>query len=753
MSGFLPSNLASWALRGQRNDEEETQGNTVADTSNEAPLSAAEMRAQRLAKMEEAQRRAQEQQQEKNEPEPMDVDGSPAASKSKPPPPKPAAAPSPPPAAIPPLSPPEQPEKKHKSKDTSSSSTTPSDSAKKNQRKKEMMLKKVASIVLQGSSLAASVDSSITVVNVDSMDISAQSIADILSTKVSVHPDTSTMSTQKPLIAYLATTHRKAGDEIKTLESSKSKNSDLCEILTEIERQVVSYAATCLIAPDLFNAGRDATAQLANCLLTSMTDVNTSITFGASGAKSSFYYQLVEELSQQDPDALDRVVSEIADIFFAKVSRCESVLDNLDGAEGMIIASAFSALCSHKKAAEALTKHEKFLLPREGTPQASEMIRPALPTQAGNFFQLLAGGQNAYKKRSGKALELQTIIGIVLRLGAPKTNQAFSPQSILTQSQDSVERTTSQQRSHLHLHQEACTQFIKAMLKGGSVAVSNVMQWFTDAMLVNTGASAMRPDPSKVSSTNLLLNLSVVLLKLCEPFVDDEKKMKLIDPGFVSSAADNGGIFPLSGDDMVARLGERAEDSMTDSYNPKNTFIPQTFFLCSRSLHYGMCPALSYHENLLRHIGHMHWEIRNSGGDIRSNPQFGVLIARERSAEVGLFEPDMVKDTCRFCNFLARVLFEMEEDVLRTMPEDFVTDLCAIIVSIAKLKPKLLAGIDLRYVFKLCVKLLSAQYAHVSKSTTTVFRIRHFRRPNRSNSLSTDGSKLQPSSDDGRRLA
>ena len=50
------------------------------------------------------------------------------------------------------------------------------------------------------------------------------------------------------------------------------------------------------------------------------------------------------------------------------------------------------------------------------------------------------------------------------------------------------------------------------------------MKWFADCMLVNTGATATRVDPSRVSSSSMLLNVSVVLLKLCDPFVDDEKK-------------------------------------------------------------------------------------------------------------------------------------------------------------------------------------------------------------------------------------
>ena len=57
------------------------------------------------------------------------------------------------------------------------------------------------------------------------------------------------------------------------------------------------------------------------------------------------------------------------------------------------------------------------------------------------------------------------------------------------------------------------------------------MQWFIDALLVNVGATAMRPDKTKVSNAQTLQNIAVVLLKLCEPFVNNPSR---IDPGFVS---------------------------------------------------------------------------------------------------------------------------------------------------------------------------------------------------------------------------
>jgi ubiquitin conjugation factor E4 B len=353
---------------------------------------------------------------------------------------------------------------------------------------------------------------------------------------------------------------------------------------------------------------------------------------------------------------------------------------------------------------------DEFLLPKAGTHEAQQLIRP----QSNNFLQMITGEVRPYKRRSGPALEKHTLLGACLRLGTPRINNpSFTPTSILTQSLDSIERINTTQRNQLRGHQQACCQFVNKLVFAGPEARQAVMTWFQDALLVNTGADALRPDPSKVSSTSTLLNLSVVLLKLCEPVVENpDDRIKLVHPGFIMSEQDHGGVFASRGDNAVRRLGENVNGMEVD-YSPKNTFVPQCFWYCARSLHYGLNPAMSAHENLLRHISHLHWELSNAGRDIRSDPQFGVLLCRQRSAEVALYQPEMVTDTLRFCNFMARVLYEMEDSVLRTMPEDFVSDLCGIIISIAKLKPRLLQGIDFRYVFKLSVKLLSANYAMV----------------------------------------
>lgn len=727
--------LRSWALRGLAasnsadSDNASTDANTLNDGNNEAPLTAEEMRALRLAKMEALQQKQREEQErmanrEENmqqEPEAMDVDSpagktgdgavasqadqvSTAAALTK----AEAAKPS-------------SPSLKKKAKSDSQDKIS-----KKIQREKELMLKKCLSIALAGSALAS--DSSCTVIDIGSTEITVQTVAEILAERISMH-HTLPNAGQNSLIRYLGTSHRLAAQELKDLQSFSSspksstapsavQGNEAADILVEIQRQLVSYAASCIMELDLFPAGQDAAHQLAMCLLTTISDLNTSIILGVNKSTSSFFYLLVEELKAQDAD-LKKIVSDVVNVIVGKLFKVESVLDVVDGGnDGVILVSALAAFAMHKDTAKEMVKLENFLLPAEGSEEAKQVIRPQMNT--GNLFMMLTGEARPYKKRSGPALEKNTILGLALRIGVPtKANPAFSPSGIFNMTVNAMEGITRQQRNKLTSQREANNQLIKALIKAGEETRARVMDWIRDALLVNYGADAMRPDASKVSSPGLLLNLSAALLKLCEPLVlDADNKIQFIKPSFVSSPRDHGGVFETTGDHAVARLGSLSdgEDAfMIEAYNPKNRFISPCFFFCARSLHYGLAPALSHHESLLRHIMYQHHDIRDAGRDIRSDPHFGMLLCRQRAAEVALFEPTQALDTLKFCDFMSRVLLEMDDKLLRTMPEDFINDCCSIITSIAKLKSELLKGLTLRYVFQMSVKMLSPGYGTVRR--------------------------------------
>jgi hypothetical protein len=94
---------------------------------------------------------------------------------------------------------------------------------------------------------------------------------------------------------------------------------------------------------------------------------------------------------------------------------------------------------------------------------------------------------------------------------------------------------------------------IVALVKAGPEARSSdrVVHYVWN---VNVGASAMRPDATKVSSSSMA-DMSIVLLKLCEPLVDaEEKAFDLIRLCFIR-AGSRWCVRDERGN-AVARLGE-----------------------------------------------------------------------------------------------------------------------------------------------------------------------------------------------------
>lgn len=716
MSGFLPD-LASWALRstGTNSNEEST---TNGDGPSPA-LTEQEIRARRLARI------MGQTNATPDTPSAMQVDTPSTPAEHSDPPTamdveddrKPAAKVLPTTTTSekkqPSQSGDQQPQPKKPKKPMS-----PLDPARKIQRKKEILVRKVLQVVLAPTTTVA--DHTCVVVDINSTDITVQTIAEILASR---------LTTQSNIIQYLGASHRRAAEEMKLMKQLKAKvPGELEELLTEIMTQTVSYAASTLMVPDLFDGGKDATTELARCL--GSTDLGQSIVHGVSGTTSSFYYCLCDELVTQDKTVFEHVITGVVQYFTTALRKMDTVLDSGDdGGGGLQLVAALTAMCCHKKAAFVMTQMSTFLLPPADSPSSKETVVPPPPTlpadatlrqrQIFQIMQSMNRGGDGYFKRSGPALEKDTILGLVLRLGCPRdhpTVTAGFPNVMATK--DAVEKALSVQRRQLTAYQVSCNNLIRALVTAGADAREQVMQWFTDALLVNVGATAMRPDANKVSKTPLLMNLSAVLLKLCEPFIASESKSALIDAGFVSSAKDHGGVFCNTGDDAVSRLGENDAVPSTP-YAPKNSFIPTCFFLAARSLHLGFVPLSSFHHSLLRNISHNAWTLQQRNVDLQTDPNFANLLSMQRANEVTLYEEENVASTLRFCNLMAQFLLRLDSSTLGLMPEHFVDDICDILNFLANPhvgKPKLLAGHEYGNIFRMVVRLLSPEFANLVRN-------------------------------------
>ena len=356
MSGLGLGDLANWALRGgaaaNNNNDDDDDNSSNEDNNNDAPpppepaLTEQEMRARRVARMEALQKQQQEQAAAAaaaaaaQEPQPMEVEQTPSPKSND----TAKATKETPTTTVTPMeteSPSPLAKKAKESHNVSSSSppkkktaaspSSSTDPTRKLQRKKELLIKKVLNITL-GPNQTDSTCIPIDIGSNNDDNIEAHSVAEILATRLALPPSalSTTLPPQKPLIQYLASAHRKASEEAKTMRQSSSasvveKNAPLLEILQEIQNQVVSYASSSLMEPDLFEQAAGSPNQLFYAFVSqtsSAADPTSSITFGVAGMASSFYHQLCEELYSQDLDSFDRVIRSVASNLMKQMEDC-----------------------------------------------------------------------------------------------------------------------------------------------------------------------------------------------------------------------------------------------------------------------------------------------------------------------------------------------------------------------------------------------------------------------------------------------
>ena len=353
--------------------------------------------------------------------------------------------------------------------------STKQDSAQKLQRKKELLIKKILNIRLTGGKVTSP---ECTEIDIGGEVVAEENIAEILALRLGIPASElqSASSKERNLIAYLGNCHKKAAEELKNSKSDTISGDE--QFLKEIKNQVVSFAASSLMAPDLFAAGEDGVAQLAECLVESSLDPTFSITLGVSGKNSSFYSCLCEELYSQDEPTFESVIKGVVSIISQTLKKCDTVLD------GNVLAqiSALSSICSSKKAAVVMTKVPNFLLPTAGSPKASEKIStpmapppPGATPQQQSIYRMMAAmsqGAQGYFGRSGPALEKETLLGLVMRLGTPMDNSAITSQfqSVASRSRSEVKKTTENLRRQLKACQDSTYRLVKALITAGEEA-------------------------------------------------------------------------------------------------------------------------------------------------------------------------------------------------------------------------------------------------------------------------------------------
>lgn len=204
--------------------------------------------------------------------------------------------------------------------------------------------------------------------------------------------------------------------------------------------------------------------------------------------------------------------------------------------------------------------------------------------------------------QSAPGIEKHTILGPFFRLSPLQADVAklyfASPK---TMDKGRIQSAQSALQITLVAHQADLRSIVDSLIRASTETRNKVLDWFAHVMNVNHKRRAIQVDPTEVSSDGFMINVTVVLDYLCEPFMDTTfSKIDRIDVDYFRRS-------PRL--DIRDETKINADQHQSDAYyavkvdGPSN-FITEVFFLTLAAHHYGAEAANAKLKSLDREIKH-----------------------------------------------------------------------------------------------------------------------------------------------------
>jgi ubiquitin conjugation factor E4 B len=156
-------------------------------------------------------------------------------------------------------------------------------------------------------------------------------------------------------------------------------------------------------------------------------------------------------------------------------------------------------------------------------------------------------------------------------------------------------------RLTLKAHQKDLMEIINAFVRASTVSRNKTLDWFAYIINSNHKRRAMQVDEREVSSDGFMMNVSVILDELCEPFVDAAfTKISKIDVDYLRR---NPRVNIK--DETKLNADQNASDKFYETkLEGTSNFISEVFFLNLAAHHYGSEATNAKLKNLEREIKH-----------------------------------------------------------------------------------------------------------------------------------------------------
>nr|CCA27857.1 ubiquitin conjugation factor E4 putative [Albugo laibachii Nc14] len=538
----------------------------------------------------------------------------------------------------------------------------------------------------------------------ESAHLNSSNYSEVLYARIILEPaqviksqDENHIQTPVAVVVYLEQCYYRCLDELDVLQSTRTLRSldeiqrqEAMDCVESLKEMYISYTVTALIEPEIFPYETG----------TIMLDAWENVIRSQSNAHTpAFMERVAIELNQQNEEEFVRIFASlfqklIAELFSIQPpSLFSNFYENLN---------LLAILCRIKIVAAVFTRINGFLL----TP--------------GNLF-------------TGRRLQDATALGIVLRFSThqdPDVQQMFS--HITKRTKQEVDHNIYSLQLKMTSIQSAATDIFKSMLKAGSRTRNQVLQWLEQAMQVNAERAKESPDANITSTNGMMLNLTMVLLRLCGPLLSLEtRKADLIDLKFLASSSL---IFPADATKLIPASHldtDASEKQASEDFN----FVTRCFFLTARAVHLGPVAAITQYMRLARQLSFIQGRL-NEDSDPRMRVHFEALVTSKIVMDAELLHPELVHELIRFALLSSYVAVSVcrkastqidqelhlplpepanlgPQDVLVVFPAHLVEDICAVLIFIARVSPKSLTNFALDPLLDMILIFLSSpSYIH-----------------------------------------
>lgn len=167
-------------------------------------------------------------------------------------------------------------------------------------------------------------------------------------------------------------------------------------------------------------------------------------------------------------------------------------------------------------------------------------------------------------------------------------------------------------RITLRTHQDELLEITNHLLKASKESRLKVLDWFALVVNKNHKRRAMYIDKKIVSSHGFMINVTTILDRLCEPFMDSSfSKIDKIDVNYLrrSPRVDIADETKINADEATSK------EFYTEVAQGESNFISETFFLTLAAHHYGTDSANKQITSMQREIKHLEKEIVKFAGE------------------------------------------------------------------------------------------------------------------------------------------